>query len=445
MRQYLPLLTSCLFVSILVLATTKAQAPSSDWAHFFEGAPILAGGEKAWIVQEPKVVSAGYVESMAFGPGPNGIVTVTRPKLRITPASITAPDSEKPVQSRYQVNLYNWMNPAAAKSISLPPYIESVDDINWISQERVLAISARTKDEPCEVLVDVIGGSMVSTYDINRMSGENFDLAVKSRIPTAAILWSYERHAEQGKSKLCVIDFSAKPPAWRVVELPSGTGIPMSLTQNGTLVLSNPAGGYVEYSLSDGSIKPLKQDADNYELDSPEDAELGPGYDIKLQDDPNPGVWLVTSPGLRSQMRLTKEADLVMMNTSGTGVLFRTLGAAFFSELTPIDLEAAKRKLLAQAKTNAMNMAKQAGTAMQIYAADYDDILPFSGASVTESVYPYIKSEKILKMVVWNNISGQNLSKLDSPASYELGYLPGPGGRAIIYADGHVGWLPDSK
>jgi prepilin-type processing-associated H-X9-DG protein len=26
----------------------------------------------------------------------------------------------------------------------------------------------------------------------------------------------------------------------------------------------------------------------------------------------------------------------------------------------------------------------------------------------------------------------------------ELGFVPGPGGRAVVYADGHVEWVPDA-
>ena len=35
-----------------------------------------------------------------------------------------------------------------------------------------------------------------------------------------------------------------------------------------------------------------------------------------------------------------------------------------------------------------------------------------------------------------------NLSKIEKPSETALGYIPSPGGRALIFADGHVKWEP---
>jgi len=39
-------------------------------------------------------------------------------------------------------------------------------------------------------------------------------------------------------------------------------------------------------------------------------------------------------------------------------------------------------------------------------------------------------------------LSGEKLSSITNPADTILGYVTGPGGRAIIYVDGHVKWEP---
>lgn len=70
------------------------------------------------------------------------------------------------------------------------------------------------------------------------------------------------------------------------------------------------------------------------------------------------------------------------------------------------------------------------------------DHLPISGAQIADSVSPYISDLDILKNVVWTNVFGQKLTDIKDPTTYELGYVSGPGGRAIIFADGSVRWRP---
>jgi hypothetical protein len=38
---------------------------------------------------------------------------------------------------------------------------------------------------------------------------------------------------------------------------------------------------------------------------------------------------------------------------------------------------------------------------------------------------------------------GGSLASIDAPAETIIGYVTGPGGRAAIYADGHVKWQND--
>ncbi len=92
-------------------------------------------------------------------------------------------------------------------------------------------------------------------------------------------------------------------------------------------------------------------------------------------------------------------------------------------------------------RAEALSKAKQVGTALLIYATDYDDKLP-TDRNLVGIIDPYIKNSDLL--VGFNyTFKGGDISKVESPAETELGYVNGPGGRAVVYVDGHAKWVPN--
>jgi prepilin-type processing-associated H-X9-DG protein len=53
-----------------------------------------------------------------------------------------------------------------------------------------------------------------------------------------------------------------------------------------------------------------------------------------------------------------------------------------------------------------------------------------------------VKNSSILEGFVYT-FKGGKLSDVDKPAETVLGYIEGPGGRAVAYLDGHVKWVPN--
>jgi hypothetical protein len=431
---------SVCFLGVLActMVASQAKAPSGQWEHLLEGSPILAGSNGAWIVQEPKLVLAGPVEGMTFGPGPNEATLITRQRVAIAPKDLIEPYEVKPSDRGYRVNVVN-LGSNAVRSIKLPSNVQGVYGQAWVSGERILSIGVQTTEDSGDLLVDVVGGGIVSTL------GMPDQINVASEVPTLALLSAFDYRNQFADTTVKIIDFSSNPPRSIQAAMPKGTGRPIRLTANRTILCETPSRTRVEVSLADGSVKPSVPN----EKDELDFSRQGRGRDVPrtvwadYREEPFEGLWLETLPGLRSQFRLSKEKNAFEMNEDGRRIMYIAHGAVFLSELTPIDLDAAVKALMAQAKVNAVSFAKQAGTAMLIYAADYDDLMPISGASARESVFPYIKSARILDSVVWTNVTGQNMGKIQDPSKYELGYVPGPGGRAIIYADGHVGWRAD--
>ncbi len=76
-----------------------------------------------------------------------------------------------------------------------------------------------------------------------------------------------------------------------------------------------------------------------------------------------------------------------------------------------------------------------------MFASDSDDVLP--GQEGWEArVGPYCSDKDLLRRFNYT-FKGGNMANIENPASTELGYILGPGGRAVAYCDGHVKWVPN--
>ena len=142
--------------------------------------------------------------------------------------------------------------------------------------------------------------------------------------------------------------------------------------------------------------------------------------------------------------KIARACDFAEVSPDEKAVLFLEAGVAQVRMLTAIDKALWQSQREAAERMVAISNAKQCATAMMMYAADYDDVLPINGGDWKDSVYPYIKSSSIMRDFVYT-YSGGNLGSADDPSTTELGYIDGPGGRAVAYLDGHVKWIPNPK
>lgn len=153
-------------------------------------------------------------------------------------------------------------------------------------------------------------------------------------------------------------------------------------------------------------------------------------------------LWLTASPENKSArvlLGLSPNPISGSPNRFGTSLLYSLDGTLYFRVLLSMDQEAWNRIKDARAKTEAMNKAKQVATALMIYAADYDDVLPNSSA-FPEAVLPYAMNASLFQGFQFL-LGGANMTGIEKPAETVLGYVQGPGGFAVAYGDGHVVWM----
>lgn len=179
-------------------------------------------------------------------------------------------------------------------------------------------------------------------------------------------------------------------------------------------------------------------------LDAPQDDSEKPAeltlFTAQLNAPPTqkPNV-LYLKGAENSTIALAMHASDATFSPKEDAVLYNEMGVATVRELTriPKDLYLELKEMAM--RTAAMSQAKQVATALIIYAADYDDVLP-SQEDWENKVMPYIKSREMLSAFNYT-FRGGDLSTIDKPHETELGYIEIPGGRVVAYADGHVKFI----
>lgn len=154
-------------------------------------------------------------------------------------------------------------------------------------------------------------------------------------------------------------------------------------------------------------------------------------------------LWLESSAQSESPRALVcADSSQGWLSPKGDQLLYISQGAAFVTSLIHFSREEFEQARNAARKAHAISNAKQIALAALMYAQDYDENLPSGGADIKKLLAPYLKNGSILENLVYTH-GGGPLAAIERPMETELGYVRGPGGRAIFYADGHVKWKDD--
>jgi hypothetical protein len=131
----------------------------------------------------------------------------------------------------------------------------------------------------------------------------------------------------------------------------------------------------------------------------------------------------------------------IEFSNKGDIVVYQDAGSLLFREIQPIDPALAKKLGLDIVKKKLLSKAKQVGLGFIIYGSDNDDVLP--GAEGWEAkLMPNMKNRDIMNDFNYT-FKGGDLNGVEDPSGTELGFVVGPGGRAVVYLDGHAKWIPN--
>lgn len=133
------------------------------------------------------------------------------------------------------------------------------------------------------------------------------------------------------------------------------------------------------------------------------------------------------------------EAEL---SDRGNAIAFGANGALFTCQVVPISKTAFEKLMVEAERRKVVSNSKQCALGIMMYMSDMQDKFPPKDGFYS-LIFPYIKRDEVMKGFVYTYGGPEDASKLSDPANTELGYILGPGGKAIAYADGHVKWIPN--
>jgi hypothetical protein len=137
---------------------------------------------------------------------------------------------------------------------------------------------------------------------------------------------------------------------------------------------------------------------------------------------------------------VVKHSDAAIVSPGEKFVAYVVDGALFARTIVEITVEQYESMILAAERALLINKGKQVGLAFHMFAADNDDTIP-PGFDPKTDLMPYIKNADMLEGFVLV-FQGGELTKVQNPAEAVMGYIEGPGGRAVVYMDSHVKWIP---
>lgn len=211
----------------------------------------------------------------------------------------------------------------------------------------------------------------------------------------------------------------------------------LGFSPSGSLLLYRGGAKFFAVDLASGKETPLtRARAFDLKSGSPFEAYDGVGRTLTLK---------FRQPSAKEK----KEAKEIEVSREGTQaqpdatkVSFLVKGALVYRPLVKTDLATAQELADEIRRTRVISEAKQAAMAFAIGASDNDGVLP--GADWREVLSPYAKNRGILDSFV-RTFEGRNLNEVKEPAKTVLGFVSGPGGRAVAYVDGSVRWEPNPR
>lgn len=133
--------------------------------------------------------------------------------------------------------------------------------------------------------------------------------------------------------------------------------------------------------------------------------------------------------------------SLAKLSPANDAVLYKSNDALFVRPLLQLGATQLRELRAAAERAEVLSRGKQCALALIMYASDYDDVLPPAG-DVSSLLMPYLKNADPLQGFTYT-FTGGPMKDIQQPAQTELGFVTGNGGRAVVYADGHVVWRKD--
>lgn len=438
--------------SRLIIVLGLLTATNAVFAGQQSTPTAIAGKEKAWMLLSPKFVAEGECADMSWSHD-GRFLLVNRTHIDVTPKFLQqvvakAPNTTPPANLG-EIIIFS-LETGRSRVIQKYDAQKTSYQGRWLGTgSSIFFVLTSHEDGNSSGYISSADG------DIRKLSlGDDANYVDFLPCPTRAEMAVNVHSQSKG---MMLMRFNSSGPVGAPITTSSGSE-PVGYLKNGTEILFS---GYRKIALAAPSDARVKRQEVFYEAVNVLTGATRISSKVEYQtmfeaEEPELSVdskAVAVDPKLKpltpALFRAGDEIALIagdvtraVPNRQMTGVAYCSQGMVFVRSMAEMPLAAYLEAKEAAERTKIISNAKQVAFGLMIYAADNDDNLPSNQGKWQDSVFPYLKDRSLMDGFVMV-FKGGNMLKVEDPANTILGYIPGKGGRAIAYVDGHVKWIKD--
>lgn len=456
----------------------------SAWGQPTSPGQWVVSGQDAYMVLPPKPIGTGMPSLLKWSSTGKYLLSV-RMEVNIDPAALSkvvrAPNNsvvrpQSVGSASLVISVWNSANQKSADLYKVDSGRAGRAQGEWLptTDTAVVLITERSDDPEAPEIVKLLrfenGSASISTIPLPGPDIVDTQLLVSDRYPVGAIVDARATINPDGgiqRGTQAVWGINAQGRITGPFQLPDGFeatgpvfGETPAMASFGRVdrTQGKPTVVWVDFNLTTGEVRPgsepkmteratpvlpmrLDPDPESKEFYGFGAMSLYPGAALGAKHGASPRLLVSTTEKEGPRALVAFDAPIASLSPGLNAVAYVTDDVLLVRTIVKVPKSIYVEALAAAKRAEALSKVKQVGTALMIYASDYDDNLP-TDRDLNGILDPYLKNSDLLAGFNYT-FKGGNLQKVDKPAETELGYVIGPGGRAVVYADGHARWVPD--
>lgn len=460
------------FTGLTVTATAGAAGTLAPMTGSMPPPRVVLTRTEAFMLLPPELVAAPTVSTLSFSPGGRYLLA-ERIRMRVTAELIReARGREEPPPGELSLILWDSRARASREVWHASLNGTTIQRIGWMPQTDIALalVSERQGPESRQTLLRMSGAAdRAQSIPLSGTSdADTYDLTFSPSQPLALLhqtsMVSRPWVRPDGRSEV-LIEPRETFTLWgrsgqpgRKITLPdemrlrllewSGDGTPVLNLFSVPTAKSDPSDRWYAVDPQTAALRPLPKPPAFYASKAPaENDQVGPSpLRVKLaassarEGDSTQSVgllWLETSDQSEKPRALVcGDSAGGQLLPNGEGVIYFSQGAVLMAPLLRMSREENQAMIDSARRAAAISRAKQVGLGLSMYAQDYDGALP-AAEELHSRLLPYLKDASLLEGFIFTYLGGK-MNDIQNPAETEMGYVSAPGGREVLYADGHV-------
>ena len=447
------------------LLAIVSLASSSIWAQLDPQKDFVATSTDAYLMLPPELICGPKVMRMDWSQDGERLA-VLRVFQKMSAAEVSSSYTAGPGaldEPETQISTWNTKTDKIAMPFRLKASEGSVENLNWVAGSSSLVVEAQLTNQPSEpasTIILISGTGQPKTVKV--LNPDEYSQIVPSPTKPTVAFMLHTLPKRNGAGAV----LSTAMPTLRFFGVDGVLSAPITAPSTNCQIRWSANGQlYLEsYSRVQGSNKMRAQwylvNRRSMTVESTDPpADLAKFIPIKapIVVSDLTAKTAVHKVGVEAPTVIltpesaTGDAEFGVVTTDGKGgdlapyetaVGFVSQGNAMVRPLAKVPLEAFRQAKLAALRTKLLTQAKQVGLALLMGCNDNGDNFPTNQGNWQAGLLQYSNDSNVFDGFNYT-FGGGNASDIESPATTVLGYIDGPGGRAVVYTDGHAKWIPN--